>query len=198
MTAPAARLDTPRLRIEISRPAHAAGLARFYRDNHEGHLAPWSPPIPPQAFTEEGWAARLGKDAADFEAGLTARWVLLPPDGGDEVIGTANLTQIFRGPFHAAMLGYQLARRHEGRGVMAEALRAVIGHAFGPLRLHRLMANHRPENVRSGALLARLGFVAEGFARDYLFIDGAWRDHVLTSLTNPAFDPAWLEAGRPA
>ncbi len=140
MTAPAARLDTPRLRIEISRPAHAAGLARFYRDNHDGHLAPWSPPIPPQAFTEAGWAARLEKDAADFEAGLTARWVLLPPDGGDEVIGTANLTQIFRGPFHAAMLGYQLARRHEGRGMMAEALRAVIDHAFGPLRLHRLMA----------------------------------------------------------
>ena len=198
MTPVPGHLSTPRLRIEISHPGHAAGLARFYRDNHDGHLAPWSPPIPPQAFTEEGWAARLPKDAADFEAGLSARWVLLPAGGSDEVIGTANLTQIARGPFHAAMLGYQVAGRHEGRGYMSEGLRAVIAHAFGPLRLHRLMANHRPENVRSAALLARLGFVAEGFAKDYLFIDGAWRDHVLTSLTHPAFDDRWIEAGKPS
>ena len=42
-------------------------------------------------------------------------------------------------------------------------------------------------------VLEKLGFVREGLARDYLFIDGAWRDHVLTSLTHPAFDPAWVE-----
>lgn len=48
------------------------------------------------------------------------------------------------------------------------------------------MANYVPTNERSGRLLRRLGFTVEGYARDYLFIDGAWRDHVLTSLTNPA------------
>ena len=59
------------------------------------------------------------------------------------------------------------------------------------------MANYRPENDRSRKLLERLGFVREGLARDYLFIDGAWRDHVLTALTNPGFDDAWVEpAGR--
>jgi ribosomal-protein-alanine N-acetyltransferase len=50
------------------------------------------------------------------------------------------------------------------------------------------MANYRPENERSGRLLQRLGFAREGYARDYLFIDGAWRDHVLTSLTTPRPD----------
>jgi ribosomal-protein-alanine N-acetyltransferase len=80
---------------------------------------------------------------------------------------------------------------------MSEALRAANAYVFGPMRLHRIMANHRPENARSAKLLERLGFVREGLARDYLFIDGAWRDHVLMSLTNPAFDPAWVEpAGR--
>ena len=65
---------------------------------------------------------------------------------------------------------------------MGEALGALIEYAFTELELHRLMANYRPENERSAAVLARLGFEREGFARDYLYIDGAWRDHVLTAL----------------
>jgi len=70
---------------------------------------------------------------------------------------------------------------------MAEALRALIAYAFGELGFHRIMANYIPTNERSGLLLRRLGFVVEGYARDYLEIDGAWRDHVLTSLTNPNY-----------
>jgi ribosomal-protein-alanine N-acetyltransferase len=77
---------------------------------------------------------------------------------------------------------------------MAEALRAANAFVFGSMRLHRIMANYRPENERSARLLERLGFEREGLARDYLFIDGAWRDHVLTALVNPHFDPAWVEA----
>jgi ribosomal-protein-alanine N-acetyltransferase len=69
---------------------------------------------------------------------------------------------------------------------MSEALRATIAHVFGTLKLHRIMANHLPENTRSAALLKKLGFAVEGYARDYLFIAGAWRDHVLTALTNHA------------
>ena len=58
--------------------------------------------------------------------------------------------------------------------------------------LHRIQANHLPENARSAALLARLGFVREGLAKDYLFIGNAWRDHVLNALTNPRFDALHL------
>ena len=131
--------------------------------------------------------------AKEFEAGATARWVMLAPQSsGPEVVGTCNFTQIAKGPWRACVLGYQIARRHEGRGLMREALSATIDYAFRDMRLHRVMANYRPENARSARLLERLGFVREGFARDYLFIDGAWRDHVLTSKTNPEFDAAWL------
>ena len=69
-----------------------------------------------------------------------------------------------------------------------------LAFVFGTLRMHRIMANFRPENRRSRALLQRLGFTEEGFAKDYLFIDGAWRDHVLTALVNPAYEDAWLVA----
>ena len=75
-------------------------------------------------------------------------------------------------------------------------LRITGGFMFAAMRLHRIMANFRPENERSRRLLQRLGFVEEGFARAYLFIDGAWRDHVLTSLTNPSYSDAWISRPR--
>jgi ribosomal-protein-alanine N-acetyltransferase len=195
---PADRLLTDRLRLEIARPGHEAALARFFAENLETHLAPWSPPPPPGGYGEDWWSRQLPRLAREYEDGQSARWVAFPRDGhGDEVVATANVTQIVRGPFQAAYLGYQVAKRFEGRGLMTEALRAVVAHAFGELRLHRLMANHVPENERSRRVLARLGFQVEGIARDYLFIGGAWRDHVLAALANPAFDPAWIAAPGP-
>jgi ribosomal-protein-alanine N-acetyltransferase len=188
-------LATERLRLVIARPGLEAALACFYSENFAGHLDRWSPPMAGEKFDPAWWAMQLPVFAQEFAAGTTVRWVLLAPgDGPIEVVGTCNFTQIARGPFRACVLGYQIARRHEGRGLMQEALEATIGFAFGELRLHRIMANYRPENARSARLLERLGFVREGFARDYLFIDGAWRDHILTSRTNPDFDVAWLRA----
>lgn len=114
-----------------------------------------------------------------WEAGETAVRFRLRRDG--EVIGTANLTQIFRGPFRACYLGYGLEEAHRGQGYITEALREIVRYAFEELGLHRVMANYEPHNEASARVLERLGFVKEGVAEDYLFIDGAWRTHVLTS-----------------
>ena len=72
---------------------------------------------------------------------------------------------------------------------MTEALSLVIGYAFTEFRLHRLMAGYVVGNSRSAKVLARLNFRVEGIAKGYLFIDGAWRDHVLTALTDPSDRP---------
>jgi ribosomal-protein-alanine N-acetyltransferase len=100
------------------------------------------------------------------------------------ILGDCAFTAITRGAFQACYLGYRLDRQAVGRGFMHEALEAAIGYAFGELELHRIMANYRPTNERSGNLLRKLGFRVEGFAQDYLFLDNAWRDHILTSLIN--------------
>ncbi|EFE23404.1 hypothetical protein EDWATA_01566, partial [Edwardsiella tarda ATCC 23685] len=49
--------------------------------------------------------------------------------------------------------------------------------------------NYMPHNQRSGALLQRLGFEKEGYAKNYLLINGKWQDHVLTALTTPDWTP---------
>jgi ribosomal-protein-alanine N-acetyltransferase len=187
-------LHTPRLVVRLARPGMQAGLARFLADNFEGHLDRWSPPATSAFFTEAFWRERLAIAVEEYHAGRAARFVLqLQGPESNSIVGTCTYTNIVRGPFLACHLGYQIARSHEGRGLMAEALRATNEFAFRELRLHRIMANYRPENERSGKLLERLGFIREGVAKDYLFIDGAWRDHVLTALVNPRFDAAWIE-----
>ena len=192
------QLQTDRLVVRLAQPGMERAMAQFLADNLPGHLDRWSPPMAPEFLTEAFWAERLPAAVDDYAADRAARFVMqLRGATLDEtIVGTCNYTNIVRGAFHACHLGYQVARAHEGRGMMAEALRATNAFVFERMRMHRIMANFRPENERSRRLLQRLGFVEEGFARDYLFIDGAWRDHVLTSLANPAFRDEWVALRR--
>jgi ribosomal-protein-alanine N-acetyltransferase len=183
---PMTMLNTPQLRLELMAPSHAVGLAEFFRRNEE-HLRPWDPPRPAGIREVAFWSAEAARAGEDYREGGVARWVLFERDG-TQLLGRVNFTQVVRGPFQSCMLGYALDRSAEGRGLMHEALQATLRHAFEVQLLHRVQASHLPENHRSARLLARLGFRVEGLARDYLFINGAWRDHVLTALTWPAFD----------
>lgn len=95
-----------------------------------------------------------------------------------------NLTQIFRGLFQACYLGYKIDHAYQGKGFMFEALQETIRFAFEDFKLHRIMANYIPSNIRSANLLNRLGFEIEGYAKNYLLINGSWKDHVLTALSH--------------
>ncbi len=85
-------------------------------------------------------------------------------------------------------MGYSLDKDYEGKGVMFEALQTAIQFMFEEKHIHRIMANHLPQNQRSANLLKRLNFVQEGIAKEYLFINGRWQDHILNSLTNLDYD----------
>ena len=184
--APLTRLETPRLTLTLAPPEAAPRVVAYQRENWD-HVARWSGPRGSDELSVANWRRRLEQFAADERAGTAVRLMLFPERNlAGPVLGIVNFTQIFRGPFQACYLGYALDYRLEGRGLMREALEAAIRHVFDVLKLHRIMANYMPANERSAALARRLGFVPEGIARDYLYIDGAWRDHVLTALTNPA------------
>ena len=95
------------------------------------------------------------------------------------------MSQVQRGPFQSASLGDGLDARMLGQGLMTEALQAVVAQVFATgVRLHRLQAAVQPDNLASQRLLRRLGFVHEGRSANYLYIDGAWRDHEIFALVN--------------
>ena len=193
---PELKLETERLLLALPQPEQAQ-QAPLFLEHNRAHFSPWAPPAAEGLYTEAYWTAQIASIQDAFNNGSAVRLWLWAKDDPSHLIGTVGFSQVFRGPFCSCMLGYQLDQRFEGKGMMREALQAAIRYMFVEQKLHRIGANYRPENVRSGRLLTSLGFTIEGFAKNYLFIDGAWRDHVLTSITNDMFRPQWLAAPPP-
>jgi ribosomal-protein-alanine N-acetyltransferase len=182
-------LTTARLLLRLPTSEDAPHILDFYVANRE-HFTPWWPRWAPDFFTERYWQERTAQDLENFAQDRAVRLYLFPLAEPRRVIGHIHFSQITRGSAHYCVLGYGLDREMEGQGLMAEGLRAAIRYMFEERNIHRIMANYIPHNRRSGALLKRLGFVVEGYARDYLYIDGQWQDHILTSLTNPDWQPS--------
>jgi [ribosomal protein S5]-alanine N-acetyltransferase len=153
--------------VRRGRSGDAAEFTALMRESRELHQ-PWSfPPVREEEFTALVDRAR----ADDFELFLLCR------RGDGRILGFFNLSQIFRGPFLNAYLGYAVGQPHSGCGYMGEGIQLVLKHSFGPLGLHRIEANIQPGNEPSIALAKRAGFRLEGFSPRYLKIDGRWRDH---------------------
>jgi [ribosomal protein S5]-alanine N-acetyltransferase len=93
------------------------------------------------------------------------------------LVGVFNLSEIVRGAFCSAYLGYYALEPYAGRGYMAEAFELVLRVAFLTLRLHRIEVNVQPRNRQSISLVRGAGFTREGFSRRYVKIAGRWRDH---------------------
>ena len=104
-------------------------------------------------------------------------------DASGDIAGVFNISQIVRGSFQSAFLGYYGSARHAGKGLMRDGLQLVLDYAFGPLSLHRIEANIQPGNAASIALAIGAGFRLEGYSPRYLLIGGQWRDHERYALT---------------
>lgn len=139
-------------------------LNRASRRLHRGLV---SPPVEPEQFDAYLKRCRDERSACFFVCNV----------GEGRIVGAMNLSEIVRGIFRSAYLGYYVGEPYAGRGYMTEALGLLLGRAFGPLKLHRVEANIQPGNLASLALVKRAGFSQEGYSRRYLKIGGCWRDH---------------------
>lgn len=127
-------------------------------------------------------------DAERFSAHLTRyeacnNFSYLARDAGGQLVGCINVNEVVRGAFQSAFLGYYAFLPNNGKGLMKQAMAAVISEAFGKLGLHRLEANIQPTNLSSIALVKSLGFRLEGHSPRYLKIAGEWRDHERYAIT---------------
>jgi [ribosomal protein S5]-alanine N-acetyltransferase len=160
----------------VLRHVDGADEAEFL-ERSRGSLAlhrPWRTALE----TPEGFRAlvRRSRDL-DVETLLVCR----REDGA--IAGVFDLSQIYRGSFDSAYLGYYAFVPFDGRGYMREGLDLTVRHAFGAMKLHRLQANIQPANQRSIALATAGGLRREGFAPRYLKIGGSWRDHEMWAIT---------------
>ncbi len=178
-------ITTERLILREPRDEDAPALLAYYVRNEE-RFARWEPERVDDLEHHLRWIAWRRDESG---AGRGRSFLAFDRANDHALVAIVNLYQIVRGASQSAVLGYSADGAYEGRGYASEAVQAVVKHAFDALQLHRITANYQPANDRSAALLRRLGFVVEGYARDMLYMRGTFRDHVLTSLANPAWQP---------
>ena len=178
-------ISTARTQLRVLLPEDAELLLAF-RQRNRHHLTPWEPTRVADYYTVESARAALTLSLAHVRQGTALH--LAAFDDRQRLVGLCNFTNVVRGVFQACHLGYSLDGERQGQGLMTEILEAALAYVFHELHLHRVMANYMPANVRSAAVLQRLGFQREGLARAYLKINGAWEDHILTAKLHPDYN----------
>ena len=148
------------------------------REASRDFLTPWEPTWPADDLTRASFRRRIRRYFEDQRGDLAYPFFIFRRND-DALVGGLTLANVRRGCAQACTLGYWMGRDYAQRGYMTAAVRGVIPFAFGTLRLHRIEAACIPENTASIRLLERTGFQREGFARQYLCINGLWQDHLL-------------------
>ena len=177
------RFDTPpdltgaKMRLRYPVAGDFAAWAEL-RGSSRAFLAPWEPTWPHDDLTRPAFRRRLRRYARDVREDRAYPFFIFEAASG-ELAGGLTLSNVRRGVAQACSLGYWAGERFAGRGLVSDAVRAVLPFCFGPLGLHRVEAACLDANLPSQHVLAAAGFQPEGRARAYLRIDGQWRDHLL-------------------
>ena len=161
-------------RVHLRRPRRSdqqafLAAARASRRLHSGWV---QAPEAPAAYV-----AYVERYAIRGRSPRHAGFLVVRNDDG-ALAGVINFSEIVRGAFHSAYVGYYAFAELAGDGYMTEGFALALDFAFRRLALHRVEANVQPANRRSIALVSRLGFEREGYSRRYVKISGRWRDHV--------------------
>ena len=174
------RLLAPRIML---RPPKVQDYSNWHavRARNHAFLQPYEPRWADNALTEKFFRDKIAAQKQNWIRDSAYAFFIVADDDST-ILGGMNINHVARGAAQHGTLGYWLDEAEQGKGYMAEALNATIIFANDGLGLNRLHAATIPENVRSRSLLARAGFIEEGFAQQYVSINGVWADHVLYGL----------------
>lgn len=150
------------------------------RARSRGFLSPWEPSWPADALSRAAYRARIARYAEDWRTDQGYNFFVFRED--EALVGGIGLSNLRRGVSEMASLGYWMGEPFARQGLMSAALPVVLAFGFERLRLHRIEAACLPSNVPSRRLLLRSGFREEGYARQYLCIEGKWQDHLLFAM----------------
>jgi [ribosomal protein S5]-alanine N-acetyltransferase len=148
------------------------------REASRDFLTPWEPTWPVDDLTRSAFRRRLKRYSEDVRTDQSYAFFIFRRDDS-ALVGGLTLANVRRGVAQAGSIGYWMGHPFVRRGYMTAAVKAVLPFAFATLRLHRVEAACIPSNNASIGLLEKCGFTREGYAREYLCINGVWQDHVL-------------------
>lgn len=171
-------LTTPRLTLRRVVATDAPALFVMRSDPEIMRFIPR-----PLATSEADVLELIGHFDAGMESNTGINWGITYT-GSPELLGVVGFVRTNPAD-HRAEIGYLLGASQHGKGIMSEAVRAVIDYGFREMHLHSIEAVIDPENTASKVLLERLGFVQEGYFKENGFYEGRYLDSMVYSLLVP-------------
>ena len=171
------RIETDRLTLRPPVHSDFRSWSELRRESRI-FLKPWEPSWSPDHLSRKSFANRVYWSNRAIKNDTALPLFMFRRDSHD-LVGAITLDHIRRGPAQSGTLGYWVGEKFTRRGLMREAIEAMVHHAFHRMDLSRVEAACLPENRPSRDLLEKCGFKYEGVAQSYLEIDGRWRTHVL-------------------
>ena len=168
------KLKGKRITLKSFTPDCADELLNYYSRNKE-HLGYYEPTRDNSFYTIEAQRDILLESYKNLMSGTG---IDLGIYKDDILIGKIKISNIVDGVFKSGIVGYSIDKEYQGRGYMQEALKLVLKYSEEELELHRLEASVLIDNDKSKSVLMKCGFKEIGLNERYLFINGAWRDHI--------------------
>ena len=170
---------------------------RALRRGSRDFLKPFEPRWTDADLNRQAFGTRLLRGRNEAKRGTDFSFLIFETsDRTETLVGGLTVSNIRRRAAQYANLGYWMGEEFAGRGLMTEAVGLLLPFYFDTLGLHRLHAAFLPHNAASRRVLEKNGFREEGYAENYLQIDGKWADHVLFALTRERWDARDKPAGR--
>lgn len=164
--------------------ASSVGALVNYALRNREFMRPFEPSRSEDFYTFEGMSERIGQAAAG-KNGEWFGWLAL--DDAGEVVGQITISNVVRGAFQSANLGYSVDQAHNAKGIATAMVAHVIRAAFTEIHLHRLEAGTLVDNIGSQRVLEKNGFRQIGLSPNHLHIAGSWQDHILYTMTAEIF-----------
>ncbi len=175
--------DFDHYQVRLIKSSDTSMIADYFMRNRN-YLAPWEPKRSNCFFTADGWKQRL-LQLVEMQKHNVAFYFVIVDTLEKKIIGTISYSNIINFPVYSTNLGYSLDENYQGNGIMRQAVKQTMDWMFSAQHMHRVMAGYMPRNKKSSNVLKALDFTIEGEAKDYLYINDKWEDHILAAKINP-------------
>lgn len=163
-----------RVNLKVLTPENSEEVLNYYIRNKE-HLKNFEPSREESFYSLEVQRNILMENYKQFLNGTSLNLGIYKENA---FIGKVQLSNIVYGVFRSAFVGYSIDESYQGKGYMKEGLKLLLDYAFEEMELHRIEASTLVDNMKSQEVLKACGFKELGVNKEYLFINGAWRDHI--------------------
>ncbi|WP_055665165.1 GNAT family N-acetyltransferase [Desnuesiella massiliensis] len=163
-----------RVNLKVLTPENSEEVLNYYIRNKE-HLKNFEPSREESFYSLEVQRNILMENYKQFLNGTSLNLGIYKEN---TFIGKVQLSNIVYGVFRSAFVGYSIDESYQGKGYMKEGLKLLLDYAFEEMELHRIEASTLVDNMKSQGVLKACGFKELGVNKEYLFINGAWRDHI--------------------